>query len=148
MVAGGSGPEPHAYLEAVPDRLTLSRIVLGLLAAGAIAWFGLLAIQSHATGAATALAGRAHLSAAAAAHADSLLDTAAILYPGQEVTVLRAKTAFAAGQVASARRLARAATRSEPGNPQAWLELTHVSAGTPELAPAFRHLVSLVPPVK
>ena len=113
----------------------------------AIAWFALLAVQTHATDAAAPLAGRAHLSATQARHADSLLDTAAVLYPGQEVTVLRAKVAFAAGEVTRARRLAAAATRAEPGNPQAWLELTTVSHGTPELAPAFRHLVTLVPPV-
>lgn len=141
-------PWANAYCGAVAARSTFARVVVGLLAAVAAAWFGLLAVQSHVTDAATPLAQRAHLTAAEARHADSLLDTAAILYPGEEVTLLRAKTAFAAGRVAVARRLARAATDSEPGNPQAWLELTDVSHGTPELAGAFRQLVSLVPPVK
>jgi hypothetical protein len=116
-------------------------------AAAAVAWFALLAVEGHATDAAAPFAGRVHLTAAEARHADSLLDTAAILYPGQEVVVLRAKVAFAASDVTRARRLAAAATRAEPGNPEAWLERTDVSHGTPELAPAFRHLVSLVPPV-
>lgn len=132
----------------MPARSTVARVLIGSVAAAAAAWFGLLAVQSHATDAATQIAHGAHLSAAEARHADSLLDTAAILYPGQEVTVLRAKVAFAAGHVARARRLAADAARAEPGNPQAWLELTDVSHGTPELAPAFRHLVTLVPPVR
>lgn len=131
----------------MPGRSTYARVLVALAAAAAVAWFALLAVQSHATDAAAPLAGRAHLSAAEARHADSLLDTAAILYPGQEVVLLRAKVAFAAGDVMRARRLAAAATRAEPGNPEAWLERTDVSHGTPELAPAFRHLVSLVPPV-
>ena len=129
-------------------RSSTTRVLIGLLAAAAVAWFALLAVQSHATDAASALVSRAHLSAAQARHADSLLDTAAILYPGQEVAIERAKVAFAAGDVARARRLAGAAAHAEPGNPEAWLELTDVSHGTRELGPAFRHLVSLVPPVK
>lgn len=131
----------------MPARRTSARVLVGLVAAAAVAWFALLAVQSHATDAATALTGRAHLSAAEARHAGSLLDTAAILYPGQEVTLLRAKVAFAAGQVTRARRLAADAVRAEPGNPEAWLEVVDVSHGTRELGPAFQHLVSLVPPV-
>lgn len=126
---------------------TRARVLAGLVAAAATAWFALLAVQSHATDRAARLAARAHLSAAEARRAGALLDTAAILYPGDEVTVLRARVAFAAGHVARARRLAAEAAHAEPGNPAAWLELTNVSHGTSELAPAFRHLVSLVPPV-
>jgi thioredoxin-like negative regulator of GroEL len=131
----------------VSARSTAVRVLIGLVATAATAWFALLAVQSHATDAAAHLAQRARLSAAEARHGDSLLNTAAILYPGQEVTVLRAKLAFAAGHVTQARRLAADAANAEPGNPNAWLELTDVSHGTPELGPAFRHLVSLVPPV-
>jgi thioredoxin-like negative regulator of GroEL len=132
----------------VTARSTSIRVLLAVLAAAAVAWFVLLGVQSHATDAATSLAGRSHLSTAQARHADSLLGTAGVLYPGQEVGVLRAKVAFASGNVTRARRLAAQAAHAEPGNPEAWLELTDVSHGTPELQRAFRHLVSLAPPVR
>jgi thioredoxin-like negative regulator of GroEL len=131
----------------VSARSTSVRALLAVLAAAAVAWFVLLGVQSHATDAATSLSGRPHLTAAQAHHADSLLDTAGVLYPGQEAVVLRAKVAFANGDVTRARRLAAQAAYAEPGNPDAWLELVDVSHGTPVLASAFRHLVSLVPAV-
>ncbi len=118
-----------------------------IAAAAAVAWFGLLAVQSHATDAATAIVALPRVTPAQGRHAAALLSTAATLDPGQEITILRSKLAFARGDVGAARRLAAAAAHAELGNPQAWLALVDVSKGTSELAPAFRHLISLVPPV-
>jgi hypothetical protein len=123
----------------------MSSAVIGV-ALAVTAWFALLAVQSHATDSATRIIDSPRLTAAQARHARTLLDTASVLNPDQSIVLLRSQLAAARGQTALARRLAGDATRSEPGNPEAWLQLTRVSTGTPA-AVALQHLARLAPNV-
>lgn len=128
-------------------RQLLTRAGLALVALAGVAWFALGIYQAHALDGAGAIVAKRSISAAQARRAEHLLDDAQKLYPGQDPTILRSKLAFARGETTLARRLAARAAHAEPDNAQAWLQLVRVSHGTPQLAPAFRHLVKLVPAV-
>jgi hypothetical protein len=121
----------------------MSSAVIGV-ALAVTAWFALLAVQSHATDSATRIIDSPRPTAAQARHARGLLDTASVLNPDQSIVLLRSQLAAARGQTALARRLAADATRSEPDNPDAWLQLTRVSAPAPA-AVALQHLARLAP---
>jgi hypothetical protein len=78
--------------------------------------------QAHETAAATAIV-NAHgkVSAAGAAQAGSLLDSAATLNPDVEITILRSQLALRRSDYRRAIALARQATRQEPSNVSTWL---------------------------
>jgi hypothetical protein len=132
----------------VRSRAWLLRAGLAGAAVVIAAWFVLVGVQTHATDAATTIiTGHARPTAAQAAHAGRLLDTAATLNPDREVDLLRSQLAYARADKPRARRLAGRVAHAEPDNVQAWLQLTRVSYGAPA-AVALQHAARLAPTVK
>ena len=86
------------------------------------------------------------LSPSQSAHVASLLRSAATLYPGTEVDVLRARVAMNENQEERAREILHAVVRSEPENLIAWDLLAVASGGHPQQeALALRHVAQLHP---
>jgi predicted Zn-dependent protease len=108
-----------------------ARIGLGAIAVLATAWFALGIHQTDDLSAATAIASSAHPSAAAAARADRLLDSAATLNPDRTVQITRAQLALARGRARRARAILGGVVRDEPQNLDAWILLVRASAGDP-----------------
>jgi hypothetical protein len=110
----------------------MTRIIrYGVLAIAVVvcAWFVIGVRQVHAINDATNLLNNASTerSVAVQQRARSLLDEAAFLYPGVDVTLLRAQLAGNARDYGRAARLLDQATTAEPDNIHAWvayLELT------------------------
>jgi len=112
-----------------------SRIASAVLALVVCAWFALGVRQSQEVDQATnlvgGLQGQQKLSAAQAAHARSLLSSAAVLNPDQQVNVLRARVALLRGQRASAVRILEQVVHQEPDYLEAWYGLaTSASSGS------------------
>jgi hypothetical protein len=110
------------------------------------AWFVIGVRQVHAIDAATTLLQNVSTerSVAVQQRSRSLLDEAAFLHPGIDVTLLRAQLAENARDWARASRLIDQATAAEPDNLDAWLadlslRLIHPSLGTGKLLFARLH---------
>jgi hypothetical protein len=106
------------------------------LALGALlvsAWFAVSARQAHETDRVRAALqqGRPALRQQGTALGEALT-TAAFLYPGQDVNILRARLLFAEGRALPAARILHAVTRREPQNLAAWIQLAGVSLGLPQ----------------
>jgi hypothetical protein len=102
--------------------MRLARLLLAGFALVVGAWFVLGIRQAHDTAAATAIVNaKGKVSAAAAAHASSLLDSAATLNPDVEITILRSQLALRRGDDRRAAAIARQATGQEPSNVSTWL---------------------------
>jgi predicted Zn-dependent protease len=96
------------------------RLALLTLAVLAGAWFVVGLRQAHETDQLSALLSHGISTPAQDARAKSLANAAAFLYPGQDIPILRARVAFAAGHTPQAERILRAVTRREPQNLSAW----------------------------
>jgi predicted Zn-dependent protease len=116
-------------------RSRMLRLILACLALLTCAWFVLGARQAHDI-AAAANAVTVHRSSAGLAHVRSLLDSAAFLYPGQEVQILRGRLAIVQGHSARAQRILATVVRAEPKNLEGWIWLTGAALGNPPLAHA------------
>jgi predicted Zn-dependent protease len=112
----------------LPTRVAVVTVSLVVLA-----WFALGIHQSDDLSAASAIASRPHPSAAAAHHADALLDSAATLNPDRTVDITRAQLALARGDSARARAILLALTRAEPQNLDAWIGLVRASSSGTKL---------------
>jgi hypothetical protein len=120
----------------------------GLVAIAVVvcAWFVIAIRQVHAIDAATKLLNNVSTerSAAVQQRSRSLLDDAAFLDPGVDVTLLRAQLAENARDYGRAARLIDQATAAEPHNLDAWiaylkLRLLHPSLGNGKLVFARLH---------
>jgi predicted Zn-dependent protease len=107
----------------------IARVAVVAVALVAVAWFALGIHQSADLSAASAIASRPHPTAAAARHADALLDSAATLNPDRTVDITRAQLALARGDDARARAILLGVTRAEPQDLDAWIGL--VRSGGP-----------------
>jgi hypothetical protein len=126
----------------------LARLSLAGLALIACAWFVLGIRQAHDLGVATSIAQNRSISPAQAAHAESLLDSAATLNPDKEVQLVRAQIASAAGNDTRAIALAQQVANAEPENVVAWYVMAQVSGSSGQLLlTAFRHIRELSPVV-
>jgi hypothetical protein len=97
--------------------------VILAVAVVACAWFAIGARQSHEVSAATELLNNASTERVAVVQrrAQSMLDAAAFLYPGTDVTLLRAQLAENERDYLHAKRLLGQAAAAEPDNIAVWL---------------------------
>ena len=111
------------------------RYGLVAIALVACAWFVIGIRQVHATDAATNLLDKVSTerSAAVQQRARSLLDEAAFLSPGVDVTLLRAQLAENAGDYPGAARLLAQATSAEPDNIYAWTAVLKLGLAHPSV---------------
>ncbi len=136
--------------------MSAGRVGLGLVGLLAAAWFALGVYESHAVtearsvlAAAPARAGTAHLTAAQARRANSLLHDAARLNPDETVDVLRAQVARERGDGPGARRILTGVVSREPRDLAAWIALANASLDAPhEREIALLHVLALAPIVK
>jgi predicted Zn-dependent protease len=124
-----------------------SPVVIAGLAVFVCACFAVGIRQAHDVDRATSIMTGANLpTPAQAQRAQSLLNSAAWLYPGTEVDVLKGRLAIEQGKYAQAERIERRVTESEPLNVQGWAWLAHAS--NPTLATrALSHVAQLAPSV-
>jgi hypothetical protein len=123
---------------------------LAVSAAALCAWFVLGTVQAHDENVATALIDNTGTPSPALTHRIlSLLDTAGTLNPDRDIALLRSQAQTRAGRDAAAVRTARAVTRAEPLNIDAWTVLAFaaqpIDPAQARLARA--HQASLAPPV-
>jgi uncharacterized protein HemY len=98
------------------------RYGLAAVAVVASVWFAIGARQVHDLNAATTLLnGQAGKSAGASRHTASLLSSAAFLYPGVDVTLLRARLEMERKDYPQAKALVDRSIASEPNNVSVWL---------------------------
>jgi predicted Zn-dependent protease len=131
--------------------MTVARVSLVALAVCACAWFGLGAVQSHATDEATSIVlGAKALTQAQGAHARSLLDTAATLNPDHGIDLLRAQLAVDEGRWPAAIGILHRALAAEPMNLQGWLALAHAALGHDQhvVKQTLSHLAALDPKLR
>jgi predicted Zn-dependent protease len=108
--------------------MTIARAAALVLALAACAWFGLGVVQARDIDRATTIiAGPVPLSPAEAAHAGSLVHTAATLDPDSDIQLLRAELAADQGHTASAIAQLRSVVASEPENLDAWVALAQLA---------------------
>jgi hypothetical protein len=129
---------------------SLLRWPLAVGAAALCAWFVLGTVQAHDENVATALIDNTGTPSPALTHRIlSLLDTAGTLNPDRDIALLRSQAQTRAGRDAAAVRTARAVTRAEPLNIDAWTVLAFaaqpIDPAQARLARA--HQASLAPPV-
>ncbi len=118
-----------------------------VLAAVACAWFIVGIRQAHDINAATNLVANGKLTDAAARRADSLLDSADVLYPGTEVQQLRGEVDLERGKRLRAQRIFLQVTRQEPSNVQGWLLLANAGMTPQMINFALAHVATLSPKV-
>lgn len=107
---------------------TVVRASIVVLAVAACVWFALAARAAHDVDRASAIvSAKAPLTAAQAAHARSLLDSAATLNPDTAVDLLRAKVALGRNEEAGGVRTILSVTKREPLNLQAWVALAQAT---------------------
>jgi hypothetical protein len=134
---------------AAMTRDRLPRVLVLAVALVACAWFAIGIRQTRDLNDATALIDHSRSLAPAPAHRGaSLLHAAAQLNPDRMVDLERAQLALHEGDAPRARAIARAVTRAEPSNIDAWLAYGAASAGDrPAFTFAYRRLERLAPPV-
>ncbi len=110
--------------------MRVARIVLGLVAIVACAWFVVGIRQAHDVSQAISLISSGRVTSHVQfERALALLRGARALNPDQAVNILRGEAALEHGDAQTAQRILRTVTRSEPRNLDAWLWLAK-SAGT------------------
>ena len=156
MTDPGRGGVPAATLIAGAEANGLTsglmraiRYALALFAVVAVAWFVIGARQAHDVDAATTLLNyEAGHSAAGSRHTESLLSSADFLYPGVDVTLLRARLAMEQYDWAKAKPFVDQATAAEPDNLTAWiyaLDLKLKDPSTVDTEQLLAHLRMLDP---
>jgi hypothetical protein len=127
---------------------TAARVGILGLAIVVCAWFAVGIRQAHDIDQATSIVTGAHVpTPAQARRAQSLLDSAAWLYPGTEVDVLKGRLAIEQGKRAQAVGIERRVTEREPLNLDGWVWLAQ-SYTNPTLGTrALSHVSELAPKV-
>ena len=130
-------------------RSALTRALLIGLSLAAVAWFVLLAVQSHDTTRATQIARSAALTPAQASRARSLISTASFLNPDQTPGLLRARVAEDLHQTRRAERILLTLTRAQPQNVDAWFALASIAGSDKPLERrALDQIARLAPPLR
>jgi predicted Zn-dependent protease len=126
------------------------RIASILIACGCLvvaAWFLLGARQAHnidhVTSIVSGLNGQQRLTAAQAAHANSLLDSAKTLNPDSTVDVLRARVALLSGNRVRATQILDGVVKREPDNLDAWYGIATSSTDGAIVNRALGHIAQL-----
>lgn len=124
-------------------------LLVGAIAIVVCAWFALGARQAIDTQRATAIAVRGKTAGVARlGEVRSLVHGARLLNPDRLPDVLLARVEIEHGDLAQARRMLKATTRSEPQNIEAWALLAAASGTEPSLlGQALRHVHELEPRV-
>lgn len=125
-----------------------ARVAIVGLAVVVCAWFAVGIRQAHDIDRATSIVAAANVpTPAQAQRAQSLLDSAAWLYPGTEVDVLKGRLAIERGRRAQAVAIERRVTAREPLNVDGWVWLAQ-SYTNPTLGTrALSHVAQLAPKV-
>lgn len=107
--------------------MRIARIVIACVGVAACAWFVLGIRQAHEIDRVTSmvggLTGQTRLTAAQAAKANSLLDSAATLNPDRTVDTLRARVALLRNERSKATHILLGVVAAEPDNIDAWYGL-------------------------
>lgn len=115
--------------------MRIARVLLALLALAACAWFAIGVRQAHQTDAAAAIVGAGGgRSAADLARAQTLIDSAGFLYPGQDIPKLRAQQLLEQRHYARAAPVIAAIVRAEPQNLQGWIDVAQLLILAPRIA--------------
>jgi hypothetical protein len=130
----------HGEVRIAQAALAVTAVVIG-------AWFVIGARQAHEIDQATKIIAKSYGAAPAErARAASLLSSAAFLYPGQDVPILKARLAISDKNLPRAQSILRGVTRAEPLNLQGWIWLTGALLPSPKQAKAAgAHIVQLDP---
>jgi predicted Zn-dependent protease len=125
--------------------MRLASLVTGAVAILVCAWFVLGIRQEHDLNRAQAIVSSANsLSAAQAAHVNSLLDAAGTLNPDQQVNLLRGDVAALRNQTPRAARIFQQVADREPMNINAWVLVAQADFGKGRpLANAIAHISQL-----
>jgi hypothetical protein len=128
------------------------RIVCAVAALAVCAWFALGAREAHEINRATnivgGLNGQQKLTAAEAAQARSLLSSAALLNPDQQINVLRARVALLRAQRPLAVRILRGVVSSEPDNLAAWYGIATSASSSATVNAAIAQIRRLEPVIR
>jgi predicted Zn-dependent protease len=128
-----------------------TRLVCAVLALVICAWFALGGIESHDINVATnlvgGLQGRQKLTAAQAAQARSLLASAAVLNPDQQVNVLRARVALLRKERPLAVEILNRVLSEEPDYLDAWYGLATSASSGATVNRAIAHINQLQPAI-
>jgi hypothetical protein len=103
--------------------MRLVSLILAVVGVVVCAWFGVVARQAHEIDAASAILAPASANRYQLRDAASLIRSAAVLDPGQDVPILRARLELKSGQDSLARRTLASVTRAEPDNLDAWIQV-------------------------
>lgn len=125
--------------------MRLARLLAGALAVAVCMWFALATRQAHDISQAETIISAANtLSSRQAAHVNSLLDTAGIQNPDQQVNLLRGELATLSHQPVRAARIFQDVADREPLNINAWLLVAQADfrTGRP-VAIALSHVAQL-----
>lgn len=125
---------------------TAARVSMLALAVVACAWFAVGIRQAHDITRATSIVTGPKLpTPAQARHAQSLLNSAAWLYPGTEVDVLSGRLAIEQGRRVQAQRILRSVTDTEPLNLDGWYWLAGARPNHKLAESALGHVILLDP---
>jgi hypothetical protein len=128
-----------------------ARVSLAVVALVICAWFALGIRQAHELDRATAivsgLTGQRKLTPAQATLARSLLSSAAVLNPDQEINIVRARVALLRNDRPAATRILMGVVHSEPMNLEAWYGIATSAKSGATVASALAHIDLLEPPI-
>ncbi len=125
----------------------LARLLIGIVAVVACAWFVLGIRQAHDTAAASTAINNAggRLPTAQAAAVASELDSAKTLNPDRQVDILRAALALTQGDRARSTQILKGVVAAEPDNITAWAALASSDHAPSALKLALANLARLDP---
>jgi len=126
--------------------MVMARAAGVLLALVACAWFALGVLEAHDESKVAAIVSlQSSLSAAQAAHADSMLSTAGTLNPDLQIDLLRGQVAALADHQSLAARIFHDVVRQEPMNLQGWVWLA-ATTGNVHLRDEAIHAIGTLDP--
>lgn len=130
--------------------MRVGRVLVAVLAIVVVAWFALAAREARDVAQATGIVTQsAPISRAAAHHVSSLLDSAGVLNPDRQVSLLRAALATSRNDNRRARQILEGVTSAEPDNVDAWYLLAQVSGRDHRVeALALKRIAQLHPYVR
>jgi hypothetical protein len=130
--------------------MRVGRVLVAVLVIVVVAWFALAAREARDIAQATDIVTQsAPISGAAAHHVSSLLDSAGMLNPDRQVSLLRAALATSRNENRRARQILAVVTSAEPDNVDAWYLLAQVSGRDRRVeALALKRIAQLHPYVR
>lgn len=125
----------------------IARLLTGIVALVACAWFVLGIQQAHQTAAASTVLNNANgpLPARQAATVASELSSAATLNPDRQLTILRAALALQQGDRSRSTQLLKGVVAHEPDNIAAWVALANSDHAASEVKLALANVARLDP---